>query len=221
MKIAREKYIEQLDKWWNSNNNEALIVLGIKNVGKTTLILDWLKERRIKHSYFGEYQYNSIKDVFNNSKEKSFDTSLAIINKMMFDSLEKLLIFDGVKPNDEIIVQLKKLCSSSKHRYILISDYGDYVFDNIRFLPVGSIRTLKVQPLDFKEYCHLKLNKYIMDSFLIAASNRYNGKLLFSDAFEECWEEYSNFGGFPSVISKLLEEGKPSAKREQIGRAHV
>lgn len=216
MKIVREKYVENINKWWNSNNKEALFILGVKNVGKTSLIIDWAKDNHIPYTYFGQDKYELIKDVFNDSKAKSFDTSLAIINKLMMpNSMKDLLIFDGIKPNDEIIVQIKKLCYESKHRYILISDYGERVFDNIRFLPVGSINRLIVEPLSFREYCNLRLNKYVIASFDSALSEP-NQKYPFRDQFEDAWVEYSNYGGFPSVVSKLLEQGMPSAETELL-----
>lgn len=214
MKIIREKYIEHINKWWNANSREALFVLGVKNVGKTSLIKDWVRNNHIPYTYFSQEIYESIKDIFEDSKTKSFDTSLAIINKlMMTQPLNELLIFDGIKPNDEIIVQIKKLCSSSNHRYILISDYGEYVFDNIRFLPVGSINRLIVRPLSFREYCILKLNKYVIAS-LDAVLTEPNKKYPFCDQFEDAWGEYSNYGGFPSVVSKLLNQGMPFADAE-------
>lgn len=214
MKIIREEYIEHINKWWNTNSKDALIVLGVKNVGKTSLIREWAKENRVSNTYFSKELYESIKDIFEDLKSKSFDTSVAIINKLMLSQpLNELLIFDGIKPNDEILVQIKKLCSISKHRFILISDYGEYVFDNIRFLPVGSINKLIVRPLSFREYCLVKLNKYIVDS-VCAVLEEEGKKYPFSDQFEEAWNEYSNYGGFPSVVSNLLEKGIPSALAE-------
>lgn len=216
MKILRKKYIDHINHWWQSNGRDALFVLGTIGVGKTSLIVDWAEENRVSHTYFPPETYQKIKEIFEDSKSKSFDTSLAIINALMMTKpLGELLIFDGIEPNDEILVQVKKLCSASKHRYILISDYGEFVFHDIRFLPVGSINRLTVRPLSFREYCSLKLSKYIIGS-MDTVLTEPNIKYPFADQFEEAWMEYSNYGGFPGVVSALLERGMPFADAELI-----
>lgn len=216
MNLIREDYFQKLDQWWSSNRKEAVLVLGVKEVGKTRLIKDWLKDRNIPNTFLDEKKYKNIKDIFNEAKSTTFDTSLAIVNKLMYDGLEKLIVIDGIMPNDEIIVQLKSLCSNSKHRYILISDYGEYVFNNIRFLPVGSMHKMLVKPLSFKEYCNVKFNKYMIDSLLTVLLNEEGTKLPFIDKFENAWEEYSRFGGFPSVVETLLTKGMVAADKELL-----
>lgn len=216
MNINREDYFQKLDQWWVSNRKEAVLVLGVKEVGKTRLIKEWLKDRDIPNTFLDENKYKLIKDIFNEAKSTSFDSSLAIVNKLMFESLEELIIVDGVMPNDEIIVQLKSLCSNSKHRYILISDYGEYVFSKIRFIPVGSMLKMVVRPLSFAEYCKVKFNKYMIDSLLTVLLNEEGIKLPFIDKFENAWEEYSRFGGFPSVVETLLTKGMVAADKELL-----
>lgn len=214
MKIRRQKYIDELNKWWEGNRKEALFVLGVKNIGKTELVRDWANEKGINFNYFDEELYSEIKEIFNDSTVKSFDTSLAIVNKMMFQSIGELLIFDGIRPKDEIIVQIKKLCSTSNKRYILISDFNDYVFEDARFYPVGSLKILKIEPIDFSEYCHIRLNPYMIESAKMVALNEENKPIPFSEKFESVWEDYLNYGGFPSVVAKLIEQGYMSARDE-------
>lgn len=213
--IERIEYLNKLDEWWEQNNNDALFVLGPIGIGKTTLIQKWAESKNIPHNFIDEDKYSCIKEIFLEAKNKSFDISLAIVNKLLMNTpLNKLLIFDGISPNDEIIVQLKNLCANSKHRFILISDYGEYVFDKIRFVPVGSIRKIIVKPLSFKEYCLLKTNHYPIDSVCLYMDREKQTKLPFSDMFEEMWDEYSNFGGFPCVVEKVLESGIINAELE-------
>ena len=106
MRITRSKYVEHINKWWHSDNKEALFVLGVKNVGKSSLVINWAKDNHIPYTYFNEETYNSIKKIFDDSKSKSFDTSLAIINMLMMTTpLKDLLIFDGIKPRRVGVVQ--------------------------------------------------------------------------------------------------------------------
>ena len=214
MKIRRQKYIDELNKWWEGNGKEALFVLGVKNIGKTELVRDWANEKGINFNYFDEELYSEIKEIFNDSTVKSFDTSLAIVNKMMFQSIGDLLIFDGIRPKDEIIVQIKKLCATSNKRYILISDFNDYVFEDTRFYPVGSLKILKIEPIDFLEYCYIRLNPYMIESAKMVALNEENKTIPFFEKFESIWEDYLNYGGFPSVVAKLIEQGYMSARDE-------
>lgn len=214
MEIVRRKYLIEFDKWWKNGEKEALVVLGVKNVGKTSLVMKWAKDNNVSFSYFNEKQYELIKDVFEDSKSKTFDTSLAIINKLMIGPLNELIIFDGIRPGDELLVQLKKLCSNSNHRYIVISDYGEFAFDKIRFVPVGSFKKITINPLTFSEYCELKFNKYMLDSLRTVLFNYDNRQLPFMDLFENAWEEYTSFGGFPGVLSNLTVNGKLAAYNE-------
>ncbi len=215
--IQRTNYINIINHWWERNDNTALFVLGPVEVGKTTLIMNWASNKDVSYRFFDEKEYELIKDVFLEAKERNFDVSLAIVNKLfMGKPLEELLIFDGVMPGDEIIVQLKNLCANSRHRFILISDYGEYVFEKIRFIPVGSISKLVVKPLSFKEYCLLKTNRYSIDSVQLYLDKEDKTVLPFSRLFESFWEEYSNYGGFPSVVEKVMSEGNISAEIELL-----
>lgn len=215
MKIIREYYFNKIDSWWSQTNNEALLVTGPLSVGKTTLILDWVKNKKISYKYFNEEKYNIIKCYFSKANNPYWNFSVSILDALHLKGpLPKLLIFDGVKPGDELIVQLKYLCANTNFKIILITDYGEYVFNNIRFIPVGSIQKIEVFPLSFKEFCKLTISDYLIRTVtdVLALNGKQDIPLI--DKFEDLWNQYSHFGGLPSVVSALLEKGQAVAEAE-------
>ena len=209
MKIVRKEYFNEIEKWWNSNTKEALIVLGPFGVGKTTLIFDWAQSKKISYKYFAEKEYERIKEVFNKSNNNFFNFDLSLINESSsITSIPNLIIFDGVKPGDELLVQIKDICSKTNHKIVIISDFDEYVFKDLRFIPIGSFKKINVKPLSFKEFCSIKISDFAFKA-VITSFNLYKQENIYlSDQFEELWKLYSEFGGLPNVTSILFDKGK-------------
>lgn len=219
MKIDRQDKLDKISKWYyNTSHNTVLFITGIKDVGKTTLVNEWLKTFNDEYVFYGENEYKDIKDVFEELKEHDFNIKLKIINKMMKGRTSvKLMIIDGIEPGDEIIVQIRKLIKIPETRFILLSDYGDYVFEGLRFLPAGSVERMKLMPLSFKEYCETRIaNDKVIESIKMQFLNNQKDPIYYSDKFELLWNDYSRYGGFPSVVSKLLNNGVVEADNELI-----
>ena len=215
MKIVRKEYLNEIEKWWNSNTKEALIVLGPFGVGKTTLILDWAQSKKNSYKYFAEKEYERIKGVFNKSNNNFFNFDLSLNNESSSKtSIPNLIIFDGVKPGDELLVQIKDICSKTNHKIVIISDFDEYVFKDLRFIPIGSFKKINVKPLSFKEFCSIKISNFAFKAVITSFNLDKQENIYLSDQFEELLKLYSEFGGLPNVTSILFDKGKNKAKEE-------
>ena len=214
MIIKRKKILSQIDEWYSSTKNKGLLILGMPYIGKTFLVNSWAKEKGIRFTYISPQLYNEIKSVFDDPTNNSISLSIAILNSLFNKpSLGEVVIFDGIKPKDQIFNKIKQLCNENKHKYIFISDYGEYVLDEASFIPVGYLDVIKVNPLSFKEFCELSVAKNIIDSTLITICDKRDLSLQFAKIFEKKYEEYLRFGGFPLVVSELMSKGEYSARQ--------
>lgn len=215
MEINRANKLSQIDEWYSSIKNTALLVTGIPSAGKTFLIKKWLSSRAISNTFIDTEKYESIKEVFEENFDGSVSSSINILNALFGEkTLGEVVVFDGIKPGDAILNKIKKMCSENEHKYILITEYADYLFEKSPFIPVGFLTLLHIAPLTFREFCEITVAKNIINSTLIDLCDEYNKELYFYSIFQKKWEEYSSFGGLPGVLEKLYNQGEYAAKEE-------
>lgn len=68
---------------------------------------------------------------------------------------ETFLFFDEVQKYKEIVTKIKFLVEDKRYRYVLSGSLLGIEIVNLKSAPVGSLRTMKLYPLDFEEFLQL------------------------------------------------------------------
>lgn len=151
--MLERKIDSVLDRFFELNTREALLIDGARQVGKTWSIREFGK-RHFKHTV----EINFIKtpgarDIF---KGLTQDTDIFVKLSALSDTEmvpgETLIFFDEVQECPELVTYIKFMVDEGSYRYVLSGSLLGVELKNLRSAPVGYLREIKMYPLDFEEF---------------------------------------------------------------------
>lgn len=199
---------KKLLDWKQSGMKKTLMIVGVRQIGKTYIIEKFAKENFEQYLYFNLEKNEEVKNIF----EKTID-DVKIIEELelylgrKIDIDKTIFFFDEVQTSENFIVSLKYFNESNRPYKIVCAGSLLGVKLN-RFkssFPVGKVRIEYMYPMNFEE-------------FLIAT-----GKELLKEKIEECYnnmqpmpefaheqaitlyKQYLCVGGMPEAVNNFIE----------------
>lgn len=194
---------------WKITSNKALLVTGARQVGKTYIIREFLKEE------FGEdnfIEFNLIENELakttiensSNSEDLLFRLS-ALTNKNMIKG-KTIIFLDEVQVCSNIITAIKFLVEDGSFRYILSGSLFGTELKDIKSIPVGYMDSFQMYPLDFEEFLIANgLNTNVLDRLKTNFEKLTRVDKIVHSKLIDMFHLYLIVGGMPSVVKKYLE----------------
>lgn len=190
----------------NGTKQKALLVTGARQVGKTFLIRELLKqqncdfieinflENRLARNLFTSY--NDTQDLLN---------KISVISNHVLKKKETIIFFDEVQEVKELVTAIKFLVSEGSYKYILSGSMLGVELNNIASQPIGYMDEIKMFPLDFTEFASAI---GITDSTINMLKNSFIHKTKVDDTINEkmlsLFKLYLVIGGMPEAINAYL-----------------
>ena len=200
-----------------SENSKILLVDGARQVGKTYII------RYVGKKLFKNFiEINMIEDRLQNQLFKNVKTvedfylQVSMLAGSQMKEKENTLIFiDEIQAYPHLLTLLRFLSQDDKFTYIASGSLLDVTLSNTSSIPMGSIRKIRMCPLDFEEFIRvLGLN----DLTLSILENKFNHLETLDetmhDKMMDLFRKYLLVGGLPDVINTYLETKNIQAVRE-------
>lgn len=204
--LFRKAY-NYIKKWYDSNNKKALLIDGARQIGKTYLIREFLKENAMSYIEFNLYENNLVKEAFesiSNAKELLIKIS-ALATKPLIKG-ETIIFIDEVQAASDIVTKVKFLIEEGSYRYIFSGSLLGISYKNIDSLPVGYIDIFEMYPLDFEEFC--LANKVSTDTINYLEC-QFKNMIPIDDTIHKqmikLFNLYTIVGGFPEVVDKFTK----------------
>ena len=157
---------DSLIEWKNRKDKKPLIIFGARQVGKTYLVREFAKNN---YDYLYEINFELDREA-----QKLFSGNLDIKTLLLQLSSYKtdtpiiegktLLFFDEVQGCPQVLTSLKSFALDKRFDVICSGSMLGIIMPEVSSYPVGYVETLKLAPLNFKEF--LWANNYTDEQIL-------------------------------------------------------
>jgi predicted AAA+ superfamily ATPase len=223
MKYYPRKLQKKLYPWLD--NPDAIIILGARQVGKTSL-LELLKKDLIK-------KWGAAKNIVTYNLEDS--DQLAALNRDP-KYFKEYLIFSGADPRKESVIMidevqylndpshfLKYLADFEPTLKLIVTGSTSLAIKRFKDGVTGRKKTFTLFPLDFQEFLLFKENRMlstVLEEFhfrnLLVKKGEIDPERIkpFNYEMKVLFEEYALYGGYPKVVLTKSREDKLEELRE-------
>ena len=200
------KIYDDLVAWKDSKNFKPLMVLGVRQCGKTYIIDEFCKK---EYKYYKKINLFEDKDVVklyksDISSEKKYN-NLKLLIDFDFDKEESILFIDEIQACEEIISELKFF--NEKHSNVRIICAGSLLGVKLSRLekpfPVGKVSRLYMYPMDFEEFLIAFNQKPLLERIRECFNNNGSMGIIHEKALEY-YKRYLLSGGMPNSILELI-----------------
>ena len=194
------------EKSWK-NINKALLITGARQVGKTYIIRQFLKEYFNSYVEFNLYE-NEVAKVALETSTTADELILrlsALTNTPLIKN-ETVIFIDEIQYAKDTITKIKFLVEDGSYKYIFSGSLLGVELNNITSIPVGYMNIIEMFPLDFEEFA--MANK-VSKNIILYLKECFDNKKVVDDIIHEqmmkLFNLYTIIGGFPEAFTKYLE----------------
>jgi len=216
--MQRKIYRYLLEWKKNTNHVKPLMLLGVRQSGKTYILEEFCQKEFEHYIYVNLFEQDNVVELYNSSytSEEKFAQLKVLLN---FD-LEKentILFIDEIQESEKLISELKYF--QERHNNLRIVCAGSLLGVKLKrgkfSFPVGKIKILNLYPMDFEEFLMAMGEELLID--LIKDCYRHNKKI--SDSVHEkalnLYRTYLITGGMPESVRNMVETKKDYIKYDR------
>jgi len=197
---------DEILKWKASKDRKPLIVMGVRQCGKTHMIKEFAAENYSDMIYLEFEGDSTLSKIFDTDLDpKRLISSLSV--KYMKDiTPDTLLFFDEIQACPRALTSLKYFCDDAPEYHIIAAGslLGLQVSGGTSF-PVGKVSFLDLSPMSFREFL-LAANVRLHDH----VNNLKKGEKIDEDLMSILRTEYRIYccvGGMPGAVSEWITTG--------------
>ena len=206
--MKRKIYAKLLDWKNNTRNIKPLMVLGVRQAGKTYIIEKFCKNEYQNYKYVNLLENDIIKNLYESdldSNEKYL--RLKAILKFDLDKEDSILFIDEIQESEKLISELKYFCE--KHNNVRIVCAGSLLGVKLNRLkssfPVGKVKMLKLYPMDFEEFLMSMGEDYLIECIKDCYNNNKSMTEPIHNKALSLYRTYLITGGMPESIQNMVD----------------
>lgn len=204
----KRKIYDELVKWKNNTDNiKPLMILGVRQCGKTYIINEFCQKEYDNYVYVNLFDNNEVVDLYNsnlNSDEKY--NRLKLLLDFDIDKENVCLFIDEIQQCEALISELKYFCE--KHNNVRIICAGSLLGVKLKraktSFPVGKVKMLTMYPMNFEEFLWAMNQELLIDTI---KDCYLNNKQISSPVHEKALTLYRIYlftGGMPESVKNMV-----------------
>lgn len=205
----KRKIYDELLKWKNNTDNvKPLMVLGVRQSGKTYIINEFCKNEYSNYVYVNLFENTNVIELYNSNL-----TSIEKFNRLKllldfdFENEDTILFIDEIQESEKLIAELKYFCENHNNvRIICAGSLLGVKLKRSKFsFPVGKVKMLNMYPMDFEEFLVAMNQEMLID--LIKDCYK-NNKQITSPIHEKALNLYRIYlitGGMPENVNNMVK----------------
>ncbi len=203
----KRKIYNDLLKWKEKKEFKPLIVLGVRQCGKSYIINEFCKNEFKHYKKINLFQDTKVIDLYKSSddSDKKYQDLKLLLN-FDFDMEDSVLFIDEIQECEELISELKYF--NEKHSNVRIICAGSLLGVKLARLtksfPVGKVSRLYMYPMDFEEFLIAFNEKMLLDRIKECFDHNQAMGVLHGKALDY-YKKYLLSGGMPESIKELIK----------------
>ena len=212
-----------IEEHLKSDTKKILLIDGARQVGKTYII------RYVGEKLFENFiEINMVEDslgdrLFAETKTvEDFYLQVSMIKGEKMKEKENTLIFiDEIQAYPHLLTLLKFLSQDNKFTYIASGSLLGVTLSQTTSIPMGSIRKVRMYPLDFEEFLYANgLNELALSSMRKKFEHLESLDEPMHNKMMDLFRKYLLIGGLPDAVNAYLETKNIKAVREIQTETH-
>lgn len=196
----------KLVEWKNSKHRKPLLLLGVRQCGKTYILKDFGKNEFDNICYINFESANNYSEIFDyNFDVKRIVKEIELITGINLIPGKTLLIMDEIQECPKALTSLKYFCEDLPELHVACAGSLLGVVlkkENISF-PVGKVNRLQMFPMNFKEFLiSMKEEKYIN----LLSNWNFDRQIpeIYHKPLTELLKTYYLVGGMPEAVLEYI-----------------
>ena len=208
--MLKRKIMSELAAWYESKDKKALVIRGLRQIGKTYVAKAFAAQYYKNIVYINFKNNSSMKEIFDGDfvvDRITLDIS-AKMTDAVFEPKETIIIFDEIQECQNARASLKAFVEDGRYDVIatgsLLGIKG-YNKKRSKGVPIGYEEMLYMYPLDFEEFLWAKgINEDIIKEVKRCFDNKIKISEAMHQKFKELLLQYIIVGGMPEAVNKFI-----------------
>ena len=221
--FKRKIYDEMLEWKENRSNKYALLIKGVRRVGKSTIVEEFAK-KEFKSYILIDFAHASkqIVDLFDDTYDLNFFfLQLQQITNVILYKNESVIIFDEVQLLPKARQAIKYLVEDGRYKYIETGSLLSIKKNTADILIPSEEHKINMYPMDFEEFLWAINDEVTSNTIKTLLENKRAAGNVLHRNLMRIFRLYMLIGGMPQAIETYLEENNlqlvDETKREIIG----
>ena len=137
---SAKKYIDS----WIQSGRDALLITGARQIGKTYLIKECLRESGVPYVELNFIDQPELVTLFDGARDaKDLLMRLSLVTKQPLEKGRTIIFLDEVQEFKDIVTRVKFLVEDGSYRYIMSGSLLGVELNDLRSAPVGYLRVCR------------------------------------------------------------------------------
>lgn len=212
-----------IEEHFKSQSKKVLLIDGARQVGKTYIIryvgqklFENYIELNMVEDYLGDQMFSDIKTV----EDFYLQVSMAAGDKMK-EKENTLIFIDEIQAYPRLLTLLKFLSQDNRYTFIASGSLLGASLQETTSIPMGSIRKVRMFPLDFEEFLYANgLNEMFLSNLRKKFESLEPLNEAVHDKMMDLFKKYLLVGGLPDAVNTFLETKNIQAIRQVQNEVH-
>ncbi|MCD7770909.1 MAG: AAA family ATPase [Oscillospiraceae bacterium] len=211
------KIEDVIEKHLCGGSEKILLIDGARQVGKTYII------RHVGQRMFKNFiEINMVEDSLGErlfSETRTVDDFYLRLSMIAGDRMQKksdtLIFIDEIQAYPQLLTLLKFLSQDGKYTFIASGSLLGVTLSQTTSIPMGSIRKVRMYPLDFEEFLYANgMNKVAVSVLLDKFQREESLDESMHEKMMDLFRKYLLVGGLPDAVNAFLESKNIQKVRE-------
>ena len=204
--MLRRKAIKNLESWYKSTHKKAALVIGARQVGKTTAIREFARQH---YKHFVEVNFVK-RPVARQAFDGDLDTSTIVANLSAmgfgpFVEGQTLVFFDEIQECPNARTAIKFLVEEHRYDFIESGSLLGINYKEVPSYPVGFEQEYTMFPLDFEEFLWAKgIGEETVQLMRQSFETQKPLPEFIHNQFMKYFREFLVVGGMPEVVQTYI-----------------